>query len=117
MQAGGSDGATLRVLEWVASAVGGALTGAMVAVVTFRTKLALLEQRLDDIERQKGKDHERIQADLARRDMAVDERLDTIDKRQLITLRILADMARKLGVESRIFDDAVVRFINAENDP
>lgn len=116
MQAGDGGGETLRVLEWIASAVGGALTGAMVAVVTFRTKLALLEQRLSDVERDRGRDRQHLETELSRRDTVVDERLDTIDKRQLITLRILADMARKLGVESRIFDDAVVRFINAENE-
>lgn len=71
MQASGG-GETLRILEWIASAIGGALTGALVAVVTFRTKLALLEQRIGDVDNDKRKDHERIQAEITRRDAMVD---------------------------------------------
>ncbi len=81
-------GVFLRFGEWTMSAVGGAL----VALVAFRTRLALMDKRHD----------------------TQTARLERIERRQMVTLEILADVAKKLGLDSR-FSDGVVKFLNEEN--
>ncbi len=69
--------------------------GAAVTLVAFRTRLALADKRVGDMETH------------------FDERLDMISRRQMLTLQILADLARKEGIDGR-FSDAIVRFLSEE---
>lgn len=69
--------------------------GAAVTLVAFRTRLALGDQKVAAME-----EH-------------FDERLDMISRRQMLTLQILADLARKEGIDGR-FSDAIVRFLAEE---
>jgi hypothetical protein len=86
------DGSSLaRFFEWVGSAVG----GAFVALVAFRTRLALNDKRMD------GHDA---------RVLELQRRFDLIDRRQIVTLEILADIANKLGIDGR-FSDLVMKFL------
>lgn len=90
-----SDGALGRFLEWCVSALGGAL----VALVAFRTRLALMDKRLDS--------QETARAELK---LSIESHLSLIDRRQLATLQVLADVAHKIGVEGR-FSDLVMKFL------
>lgn len=71
--------------------------GAVVTLVAFRTRLALADQRVASLETH------------------IDERLDLISRRQMLTLEILADLARKEGIDNR-FSDAIVRFLAEESN-
>lgn len=77
--------------QWALSAIAGAL----VVLVTFRTRLALMDQRTSKIETE------------------VIRRLDAIDRRQGMMLEIVAHIARKVQVDAR-FTDLLVRFIAEE---
>jgi hypothetical protein len=88
----------LSFAQWFLSAIGGAL----VVLVAFRTKIALMDKRI-----QERKDEiMRLERDLT-------QRLDAIDRRQGLILEIVADVARKVGADAR-FSDAVVRFLSEE---
>jgi hypothetical protein len=82
-----------RILGLVVSA--GA--GAAVTLVAFRTRLALADRRVETLESH------------------IDERLDLISRRQMLTLEIVADLARKEGIDNR-FSDAIVRFLAEESN-
>lgn len=89
-------------VQWVLSAGAGAL----VTIVLYRTKLALMDRR---IESRKAE----IQALRAEMTSTVIQRMDTMRRQQIVMLEILSDIARKVGVDSR-FSDAVVRFLAEE---
>lgn len=69
--------------------------GSAVTLVAFRTRLAIADQKVATMETH------------------FDERLDLISRRQMLTLQIVADIARKEGVDGR-FSDAIVRFLAEE---
>lgn len=69
--------------------------GAAVTLVAFRTRLALGDQKVASMEEE------------------FRNRLDQISRRQMLTLQIVADIARKEGVDGR-FSDAIVRFLSEE---
>lgn len=125
------DSALIRILEWIASAAGGAL----VTFVGFRTKLAMMDGRMD---RQDEKINEQIKAiEDHRNDVAIEamrgeralreafDRLATetndrhednqaqlrlVRSQQLLTLKMIADIARQTGADKR-FDDEVWRLL------
>ena len=80
--------------QWALSAIGGAL----VVLVAFRTRLALMDRKHIELEQK------------------VMDRLEQIDRRQSMLLEIVADVARKVGADAR-FSDAVVRFLAEESRP
>lgn len=82
----------------------GSAGGFIAALVTFRTRLALADYR----EKTRTRERNVERAELERR-------LDDLDRRQLIQLQLLADVAKKLGLENR-FSDTLVRFL-AEDQP
>lgn len=87
-----------QAAEWALSAVG----GAFLVFVAFRTRLALMDRRIQS-----------RKTEIEELEKSVMQRLDTIDRRQALVLEIVADIARKVGVDSR-FSDAVVRFLSEE---
>lgn len=127
------DSALLRILEWIASAAGGAL----VTFVGFRTKLAMMDGRMDrqdekiDDQNKAIEDHrssiavEAMRGERALRDafdrLAMDTnarhednqaQLRLVRSQQLLTLKMIADIARQTGADKR-FDDEVWRLLAA----
>jgi hypothetical protein len=100
MQQPTADSFFSQATQWVLSAIGGAL----VMLVAFRTKLALMDRRI-----------EARKTALEQFERKIEERLGGIDRRQTLILQIVADIARKIGVDSR-FSDAVVQFLSDEAD-
>ncbi len=110
MQAGG-EASWLRPLEWAVSMVGGA--GA--AFVFFRTKVGVIETKLEKlIEADKRREREEQRAAAERRS---DERVQELrvrnaiasavmplERRQMMTLEILADLAEAAGLDKRLGD-------------
>lgn len=86
------------IMQWILSAIGGAL----VVLVAFRTRMVRMNDRIDT----RGREI----ADLEKRILA---RIGLMEKRQMLTLEIMADVARKVGVDSR-FSDRIVRFLMAD---
>jgi hypothetical protein len=86
----------------LAQVIFGAIGGALVTLVAFRTKIAIMDRRINDRRTEIEKLEEKIT-----------DRLDTIDRRQALVLEIVADVARKVGADAR-FSDAVVRFVAEE---
>ena len=96
-----------------ASAVGGAL----VVLVAFRTRLALIDRDIATNKhtaevqvRAVREDSQRTMTNLENR---LIDRLDAIDRRQSFLLQMVADIAHKSGADQR-FSDAVVRFLAEE---
>lgn len=83
------------VVQQVLGLIVSAAAGAAVTLVAFRTRLALGDQRVAAMEEE------------------FRTRLDQISRRQMLTLQIVADIARKEGVDGR-FSDAIVRFLSEE---
>lgn len=85
------------MLELVIAAVLSALLagalGYTVAVVKRDTAIALLRR-----------DHDQLAIDMKRIETTLDERLDRIDQRFMILLRLNLNIARKSGVEMRTAD-------------
>jgi hypothetical protein len=125
------DSALLRILEWIASAAGGAL----VTFVGFRTKLAMMDGRMDrqdeKIEEQVKSisDHrnniameamraersfretiERLSSETNERHEDNQAQLRLMRSQQLLTLKMIADIARQTGADKR-FDDEVWRLL------
>lgn len=84
------------IVQQVLGLLVSAAAGAAVTLVAFRTRLALGDQKVAAMESH------------------FDERLDLISRRQMLTLQIVADIARKEGVDGR-FSDAIVRFLAEES--
>lgn len=102
-------GVVSRLLELALSA--GA--GAVVTLVAFRTRFALLENAI--AQRTKAETDAAVlrAKELAEIEARLDARLDAFDRRQMMTLQILADVAKKVGVDQR-FSDTLVRFLSEE---
>lgn len=127
------DSALIRILEWIASAAGGAL----VTFVGFRTKLAMMDGRMDRQDERLAEQNKVIddhRSDVAieamRGERALREAFDRLAKetnerhednqgqlrlvrsQQLLTLKMIADIARHTGADKR-FDDEVWRLLAA----
>lgn len=96
--ADGADSAMWRLLQWVVSAAAGAL----LTLVAFRTRFVLIERdmktRKEELEELKAK---------------IETQLGAIERRQMMTLQIVSDIARKVGVDAR-FSDTLVKFLSDE---
>ena len=84
----------------------GAVGGAAGTMIALRTRLALMQRDISENKRERVAMAEHLAA-----------RIDTLDKRQLALLRLTADIARKVNVDGRIFDDALVRMMLDETEP
>jgi hypothetical protein len=132
---GGDSNLFIRVAEWVASALAGAILGFLSALTTFRTKQILAER--DMVAHKAAVDaalkaqadalaghRNTITAEALRAERAFRDSLEAlrrendvrheenrtqlrlIKRQQFLTLKALADMARASGVDKR-FDDAI----------
>jgi len=90
--------------QWAFGLILGAIGGALGTFVALRTTLYSMRRDL--------KDEQGARERLAR---SVDDRMDRVERRQLVTLRLTADIARQVGVDQRKFDDALVRML-ADDD-
>jgi hypothetical protein len=86
--------------------------GILAALVTFKLKLATIDSRLDkhDVAIELDK---RERAEIRR---LLKESLDAIARRQLAELKLMAAIARKLGMTER-YDDLVVEYLSTEKLP
>jgi len=103
-----------------------ALTGSAITFVGFRTKLALMDRRIEtrkseittlrqDLSKHMLEREQAVDERMAALERAVDTRLSRIERKQTLMLQIAADIAKKIGVESR-FSDVIVRFLAEEAD-
>ncbi len=98
--------AMFSILQWVISAA----AGSMLTLVAFRTRFVVIEMKL--AERKTAIDNEAVarQQAFERVEAEVMDRLEAIDRRSMMTLQIVADVAKKVGVDQRL-SDALVRFL------
>lgn len=106
---GTSEAEVFKWWQWLVSAAGGAL----VTLVAFRTNIALMNRRIDD----RKKEIADMEAKFSRRMEEVEEainiRLGAIERKQSLQLQIIADIARKVGADSR-FSDVIVQYLSEE---
>lgn len=102
----------VRAAEWLLSAIGGAL----VTVVAFRTKIALMDKRFDDQDRTITLAAEERSRMIKQLDEEIEKRLTAIERKQSLILDVLVDIARKVGVDAR-FSDTVIRFLRDADAP
>lgn len=82
----------------------GAAGGAVATFVGLRTRLAIMQRDIDDVKRQ---------SEEAQRQL--DEKLERMERKQLLTLEIMSGVARKVGADHR-FTDQVVQFLAEAKD-
>lgn len=78
--------------QWLLGLFGGLLGGAFGTLIAFRTTLYAMKR------------------DIADQKVA----LTKVQDRQFAVLRLTADIARKVGVDGRVFDDALVRMLTSD---
>lgn len=101
--------AVWRLLQWVITAAAGAL----LTLVAFRTRFVVIEnqliQRKADLDREaadRKQQYERMEAELLARVAAV-------DRRSMVILQVVADIAKKVGVDQRM-SDTLLKFMSEE---
>ncbi len=82
----------------------GAVGGSVGTIVALRTWRYQVDRDMADL---KGK-HDALEAQIG-------SRLELLDRRQILQLRIIADIARKVGVAGR-FDDLIVQLLATETE-
>ncbi len=88
--------------------------GAVVTLVAFRTRFAVLETSIASRDKAMKEDAERRAAELEALETRIDAKLDSLDRRTIMSLQILADIAKKVGADQR-FSDTLVRFLADES--
>jgi hypothetical protein len=95
--------------------------GWLVALVTFRirlqsidTTLAKHEKQLTDMHNDHTVELTRLRLEINKRHEENQTRQNLTDRRQMFTLRLVADVARKLGTDKRV-DDVVIEFLTSDN--
>lgn len=111
------DGQLYRLL----TPIGAGFLGWLAALVTFRIRLqsidALLaehEKKLTDMHNDHIVELTRFRTEINQRHDENRSRQNMMDRRQMFTLRLVADVARKLEVDKRV-DDVVIEFLTADN--
>jgi hypothetical protein len=74
--------------------------GWLAALVTFRTRLALIEKRVSDTETALK---------------TILPALHALDRRSLYMLQLIAELAKASGIDRRVPDDLMVRFLTEDN--
>lgn len=100
------------IIQNLIAVVAGALGGVTTTVFTFKTRLALMEQRAET---------ERVEAVRSRTEQTqridrILSRFASLDRRQLVMLQILSDVAQKVGADGRL-SDLMVKFLSATGTP
>lgn len=109
MAAENAPGQMLSILQWIVSAA----AGAMLTLVAFRTRFVVIEMKLDQRKQSIDDEAKARQEAFARVEADVMDKLAAIDRRSMMTLRITADIAKKVGIDQRI-SDTLVRFLTDE---
>lgn len=97
-----------RVLEGAAAAI----LGALAALVTFRTRITLLEVRREDDRAIVTE----IRKDVTALMKTVEQLERNIYRRQLATMTMIASVARKVGADVRGIDDVLTRALTEDTD-
>jgi hypothetical protein len=100
------------ILQNFIAVVAGALGGVTTAVLTFKTRLALIEQKAEN----ERADAVRVRAEQTLRIDRILSRFASLDRRQLVMLQILSDVAQKVGADGRL-SDLMVKFLSATGTP
>lgn len=96
-------------VQWIITAAGGAL----ITLVAFRTRFVVLEGRVGDAEKRMEERRVAHDADMKAVQDQIDKRLGTIERRQMMTLQVIADIAKKVGVDGRM-GDTLMHFLAEE---
>ena len=107
----GDQGLVMRLIE----SAGAAIFGALVSLVAFRTRLAVMDRDIAQVQAELKEQR----ADTERRhkeniEAAAANARDS-NRKQAMLLEIVASIARKVGADAR-FSDALVRFLTEEDD-
>jgi hypothetical protein len=100
------------ILQNLIAVIAGALGGVTTVVFTFKTRLALIEQKADN---ERG-EAVRVRAEQTLRIDRILSRFASLDRRQLVMLQILSDVAQKVGADGRL-SDLMVKFLSATGTP
>lgn len=107
-----------QILEYA----GGYVLGALTTIVAFRTRLSKIDGRLaahdkrfSDMENDHTVELTRLRAEIKGRHEENRKHQALMDRRQMFTLRLVADVARKLEVDKRV-DDVVIEFLTADSE-
>lgn len=118
-----------RVLEWIGSFV----LGSLISFIAFKTRIALMERRLDAQEAELKAHRQHTKADAERMENSLRNSIETLrvdmderheenkgrqrmmERRQMFTLKLVADVARKIGIDNRV-DDVVIAFLTKDNE-
>lgn len=82
--------------------------GWLVALVTFRTRITLLEVRATALENQAKEFEKAVKR--------VERAFNSIERRQLVQLQLSAQIANKLGIANRLPEDMLVKLLGEEED-
>lgn len=101
--------------------IGGGILGAVVTLVTFRTRLSLMDRaikahdvRFTDMANDHTVELTRLRAEIEQRHRENQDRADQDRRMARFTLRLVADVARKLEVDKRV-DDVVIEFLTGDS--
>lgn len=82
--------------------------GWLIAIVTFRTRIALIEKTVTDLQTQATKFANAIEK--------VERAFNSIERRQLVQLQLSAQIAHKLGINNRLPEDMLVKLLGEDDD-
>lgn len=113
-----------RVLGGLTQTVTGAIVGALVVLVTFRTRLALMDSSIKlreaetrALERMMEKEsrdmRSEVQTIITESENRIMSRIGAFDRRQRFMLEVIADFARAAGTDKRL-GDKVLQFLSNE---
>lgn len=94
-----------RIIELVVAGGVSAALGALATLATIRVRIIRLEDRVTVDERA-----------LERLESEIRTELKQIHRRQEVSLRLMADVARSVGVDRRGVDDTLVRFLTDKEE-
>lgn len=97
--------------QWALGVLLGAIGGSGGTFVALRTRLAKTDRDIVDVAAALNRHMTDEQVMLDRVEGEMIARIERLDKRQMAMLRLTTDIARKVGVDGRQFDDALVRML------
>jgi hypothetical protein len=101
-----------RLLQWVLTAAAGAL----LTLVAFRTRFVVIEKGLVDRKAELDREAAERKAEFERMETELLARVSAVDRRSLVILQIVADIAKKVGVDQRM-SDTLLKFMSDELGP
>ena len=105
MNGGPGEAAPSALVGMLLPLILGIIGGAFSAFVGVRVRLATMQSQINENTKLVNECQGRI-----------DSRLGRMDRRQIMTLQVLADVARKVGADARM-SDMVLRFLASEDGP